>query len=134
MSSVHSPQQKKRLSYERDHYAKGAKSDKGFRKTWPRKKRKANRAFRHAADTLTRTAPQDPDTDVDFGQARFRRQFWQLQKYSVTPLAFERARSFWRRGLPVPSKMLKRLMALAARRDKRTRADARDLTEANYGA
>ena len=122
------------MSYERDHYAKGAKSDKGFRKTWPLKKHKANRAFRHAADILMRKSLRDSPAEVDFGQARFRRQFWQLQKYSVTPLAFERARSFWRRGLPIPPKVLKRLMQVAARRDKRTRADARDLNVANHDA
>jgi hypothetical protein len=129
MSSVHHPKEKKRLSYERDHYAKGAKSDKGFRKTWPRKKHKASRAFRHAAEILTRTSLLDPAPEVDIGQARFRRQFWQLQKYSVTPLAFERARGFWRRGLPLPSTLLKQLTKIANRRNRRTKADVRNLNE-----
>ena len=128
MSSVQNPKEKKRLSYERDHYAKGAKSDKGFRKTWPRKKRKASRALRHAAATLTRRAPLDVETD--FGKTRFRRQFWQLQKYPLSPLAFETARGYWRRGVPIPPQVLKRLMSVAARRDKRTRAYAQHLTEA----
>ena len=130
MSSVRHPNEKKRLSYERDHYAKGAKSDKGFRKTWPRKKRKANRAFRHAAKILTHTSRLDATPEVDLGRARFRRQFWQLQKYSVTPLAFERARGFWRRGLPVPSKLLKQLMTIAGHRNKEMKADVRSLDEA----
>lgn len=128
MSSIQNPQEKKRLSYERDHYAKGAKSDKGFRNTWPKKKRKANRAIRHATATLTRKASLN--TEVDFGKTRFRRQFWQLQKYPLSPLAFETARGFWRRGVPIPPQVLKRLMSVAARRDKRTRTYAQDLAEA----
>jgi len=36
VSSVHTPREKKRLAYERDHYAKG-KYDKAFRKGWYRK-------------------------------------------------------------------------------------------------
>ena len=134
MSSVHDSKEKKRLSYERDHYAKGAKSDKGFRKTWPRKKRKANRALRHAAEILTRKATHDSGADVDLGRARFRRQFWQLQKYAPNPLVFERAWKFWRRGVPIPTKVLKQLMKLAARKDRRTQADARSLKEANCEA
>jgi hypothetical protein len=63
MSSVRTPQEKKRPAYQRDHYAKG-KHDKGFRRVWPLKKRKASRAFRHAADTMTKTALLASESDV----------------------------------------------------------------------
>src|SRR2546426_894073 len=63
MSSVHWPQEKKRLAYERDHYAKG-KYDKAFRKGWPTKKRKASRSFRHTADVFTKVAALDGESDA----------------------------------------------------------------------
>jgi hypothetical protein len=106
---------------------RGAKSDKGFRKTWPHKKRKASRALRHATEILTRASSRDPAAGVEFGRARFRRQFWQLQKYSVDPLAFETARKFWRRGVLIPAKVLKHLIKIAAQRNKRTRVYVRDI-------
>ena len=81
MSSVHTPQEKKRLAYERDHYAKG-KHDKGFRKTWPTKKRKASRSFRHAADARTRVAISAPDAEADISAIKRR----PLQKWRVSPL------------------------------------------------
>jgi hypothetical protein len=63
MSSVHRPQEKKRLAYLREHYAKG-KHDKAFRKGWPTKKRKAIRSFRHAADGMTKAAALDEGSDA----------------------------------------------------------------------
>src|SRR5215472_1919184 len=61
MSSVRNPQEKKRMAYDRDHYAK-SKHDKS-RNRWRTKKHKARRSFRHAADSLTRTAVFDGDSD-----------------------------------------------------------------------
>jgi hypothetical protein len=66
MSSVQTPQEKKRLAYERDHYAKG-KSEKAFRKGWPTKKRKANHSFRRAANVLATAATLDEEADVRIG-------------------------------------------------------------------
>jgi len=71
MSAVHTPQQKKRLAYERDHYAKG-KYDKAFHKGWPTKKRKASRSFRHAADALTKAASLDVESDAKITTIRQR--------------------------------------------------------------
>jgi hypothetical protein len=48
MSSIHSPQEKKRKAYDCDHRSPG-KYDKQFRKSWPRKKRLVNRSDRRIA-------------------------------------------------------------------------------------
>ena len=68
MSSVRSPQEKKRLAYERDHYAK-SKYDKA-RNAWRTKKNKARRAYRHSVDSLTRTAALDGETDSKISAVR----------------------------------------------------------------
>ncbi|SRR5689334_18915157 len=81
MSSVHSPQEKKKLSYERDHRAKG-KHDKGFRKKWPLKKRKAVRSFRHAVDSLTKAALLDGEADSKISAVEPKR----LQKWGAPSL------------------------------------------------
>jgi hypothetical protein len=61
MSKTKSPQQKKKLAYERDHYAK-SKHDKA-RKAWRTKKHKARRSYRHAAGSLARAAAFDGESD-----------------------------------------------------------------------
>jgi hypothetical protein len=45
MSSTTSPQEKKRYALDRDH-VKGAEYPHAFRKSWPRKRARINRAFR----------------------------------------------------------------------------------------
>ena len=111
MSSVHNPVEKKHLSYERDHYAKG-KSDKGSRQSWPGKKRKANRAFRHASDVITRTAVQRSEPEADFGFIKKTK----LQKWTVPKLR-ER----------VLAKLGKRLRSAGAKQGrKRTRNPTTD--------
>lgn len=55
MSSVHHPQEKKRLAYSRDHYNRNGESNKAWRKTKPLKKAKAQRAFRKKANDLLAT-------------------------------------------------------------------------------
>src|SRR5215212_8315878 len=62
MSSVRTPQEKKRLAYERDHYAK-SKYDKA-RKGWRIKKHEARRSYRRAADSLTKAAALDGESDA----------------------------------------------------------------------
>ncbi|MBK8479214.1 MAG: hypothetical protein IPL39_23920 [Opitutaceae bacterium] len=54
MSSTHTPQEKKRLSYSRDHYNRNGENNKSWRKAKPLKKRKAVRAFRKASNDLTK--------------------------------------------------------------------------------
>lgn len=46
MSAVKTPQEKKRLSYKKDHVVNDGENDKSFRKKWPRKKARINRAHR----------------------------------------------------------------------------------------
>jgi len=81
MSTVHTPQAKKQLSYDRDHRVRG-KNDKAFRRKWPLKKRKASRSFRHAAESLTRTAAANPKADIDLRLIKKP----QLTKWGVTSL------------------------------------------------
>lgn len=59
MSSVKNPTEKKRLAYERDHYNRNGQSNKAWRKIKPVKKAKARRAFRKAANDLTRVCATD---------------------------------------------------------------------------
>src|SRR5687768_17298379 len=54
MSSVHNPQEKKRLSYARDHYNRNGESNKAWRKAKPVKKRRARKGFRKSLNDLTR--------------------------------------------------------------------------------
>lgn len=43
------PQEKKKLAYEKDHYVSGSESRHAFRKNWPKKKAKLNQKHRHRA-------------------------------------------------------------------------------------
>ena len=104
MSSVHTPQEKKRLFYKRDHYPKG-KHDKGFRRVWPTKKRKTSRSFRHAADTLTRIAVLDASADADIRLIQQRR----VGKWRVSKPGERVARKFDRRVRKVGAKRQRRL-------------------------
>jgi hypothetical protein len=80
MSSIQSPPEKKKIAYEKDHYAKG-ESDKA-RKSWPNKKRKSSRRFRHAAQTLTQAAAMDGESDEKISAIKQR----QLLKWGVSSL------------------------------------------------
>ena len=71
MSSVRTPQEKKRLAYERDHYAK-SKYDKA-RSGWRTKKHKARRSYRHAADSLAKAAAFDGESDAKISAVQQRR-------------------------------------------------------------
>jgi len=62
MSSIHTPQEKKRLAYQRDHYNRNGESNKAWRKAKPRKKAKARRAFRKASNDLLRVSGDQPET------------------------------------------------------------------------
>jgi hypothetical protein len=82
MSSVHAAPEKKRLSYERDHRVRGGENDKAFRRKWPIKKSRANRSFRRAAGTMTRSAVTHQHEEVDFGIIKNR----PLTKWGVATL------------------------------------------------
>lgn len=59
MSSVQNPEDKKRLSYERDHYNRNGENNKSWRKVKPLKKRKAVRRFRKASNDLLKMTGSD---------------------------------------------------------------------------
>jgi len=103
MSTIHTPQEKKRLAYERDHYAKG-KYDKAFRKSWPTKKRKASRSFRHAADALTKAASLDAESDAKISAIKQR----PLGKWAVPSLRESVAGKLTRRVRSVGAKKRRR--------------------------
>jgi hypothetical protein len=113
MSAFHTPQQKKQLAYERDHYAKG-KYDKAFRKGWPTKKRKASRSFRHAADALTKAASLDAESDA------------KITAISQRPLGKWRVPSLRER---VANKLARRVRSIGAKKARR-RSHERRLTNA----
>lgn len=52
MSTIRNPKEKKRLSYERDHYNRNGENNKSWRKAKPLKKRKAVKAFRKSSNDL----------------------------------------------------------------------------------
>jgi len=63
MSKIKSAPEKKRLSYERDHYNRSIWNNKTWRKTKQVKKVNARRVFRKAAnDTVRALTVDDPDT------------------------------------------------------------------------
>jgi hypothetical protein len=83
MSSIRNPQTKKAMSYVRDHRVRGGENDKAFRQKWPVKKRKASRAWRHAADGLLRRAMTEAEPDADTRLIERRH----LAKWGVVSLA-----------------------------------------------
>ncbi len=70
MSSIRNPQQKKRLAYDRDHYAK-SEYDKA-RNAWRIKKLKARQSYRRAVDSLARAAALDGESDSKISAIRQR--------------------------------------------------------------
>jgi hypothetical protein len=103
------PQDKKRLAYARDHYAKG-KYDKAFRKAWPTKKHKSSRSFRHGADTLTRAAALDGESDAEISAIKQK----PLAKWPVPKL-----------GEIVPGKLAKRAGRVGAKKARRVAMERR---------
>src|SRR4051794_17427810 len=91
MSSIHTPQEKKRLAYERDHYAK-SKYDKA-RTGWRIKKHKARRSFRHATDALTKAAAFAGESDAKIPMLTQQR----VRRWGVPSLREEVARKLARR-------------------------------------
>ena len=61
MSSIRTPQEKKRLAYERDHYNRNGESNKAWRKAKPVKKARARRGFRKAANDLLHVCADQPE-------------------------------------------------------------------------
>jgi hypothetical protein len=112
MSAIHTPQEKKRLAYERDHYAK-SKYDKA-RNALRTKKHKARRSYRHAADSLARSAALDGKSDAKISAIQQR----PVRRWGVPSLR-ER----------VASKLSRRVRNIGAKKARR-RAHERRLTNA----
>ena len=70
MSKITSPQQKKDMAYERDHYAK-SEYDKA-RNGWRIKKHKARRSYRHAADWSQLDQTLRPGKTIEASPERIR--------------------------------------------------------------
>jgi hypothetical protein len=67
------PQQKKKLEYTKDHYVI-AEYPHSFRRTWPKKKQRANQAYRHHVRQALGAADQDKVSGV--AQRPYRRPKW----------------------------------------------------------
>lgn len=65
MKTRKTPQQKKQLRYTRDHVNIPYNSDKGTRKSWPRKEAHIARAFRRKVAQTLRSATPDSADDLD---------------------------------------------------------------------
>jgi hypothetical protein len=104
MSSIRTPQEKKRLAYERDHYAK-SEYDKA-RNGWRIKKHKARRSYRHAADSLAKAAALDGESDAKIPAVQQR----QVRRWGVPSLR-ER----------VASKIARRVRSVGAKKARRRR-------------
>lgn len=90
------PQEKKRLSYTRDHLNIPYNSDKGSRKSWPRKEARAARAERRkVAQTLHSPAPDSPQ-DLDTAVRSIARK--EVRKSGAIPLAMAVARDIQARA------------------------------------
>jgi hypothetical protein len=109
MSSVSTPQKKKQLAYERDHYAK-SKRDKA-RKAWRTSKHKTRRSYRHAADSLTRAAAFDGESDAKISTVRQR----SVRRWPVPPLRELVAHKLDKRVRGVGAKKWRALRAAADR-------------------
>jgi len=89
-----SPQEKKRLAYERDHYVSGGESRHAFRRNWPKKKAMLNQKHRHrAAQALHKLEKlgdfksiEDSTIEITANQLRKAHPREKLQKWGVMSL------------------------------------------------
>jgi hypothetical protein len=119
-----SPQEKKRLSYERDRRNDYGENDKSSRKNIPRSKRAPHRANRRLASTLLQAAVGVPDPDLeDAAEQRLlgkRPKSW--RKWRDAPLAAILAYQLRRRvrlGIADAESTDRRLRRIAARTGRR---------------
>ncbi|HEX9726250.1 MAG TPA: hypothetical protein VGC53_18380 [Vicinamibacteria bacterium] len=68
-----SPQEKKRLAYDRDHVSLGWHSASSFRKGWRKKEAAAEQAHRRAWSVATQGMAQSKDPDFVYPEGRIRR-------------------------------------------------------------
>jgi len=64
MTKERDPKRKKDLDYERQHFSPG-KSDKAFRRQWPKTKKSAERAARHAVSRTLATTSIDTTDQIE---------------------------------------------------------------------
>ncbi len=127
MSSVRTPQEKKKIAYERDHYSRG-KHNKGWRRKKPLKKAKARRAFRRNSKDLLRITAAEPDTapqNVQRKQGSIRQK--QIQDWGASHLKEIVATRRIRNGLNQDAKKIRRLRTVTTSH-KPSPAMARTLT------
>ena len=84
MKTTKTPQQKKHLSYARDHVVEGCNTDKGTRKSWPRKETRIERKFRRKVAQTARAVGTDTADDIDSAVRSVTRQI--AKKWGATPL------------------------------------------------
>ncbi|MBB5036524.1 hypothetical protein [Prosthecobacter dejongeii] len=65
MSSIRNPQEKKRLSYNRDHYNRNGENNKSWRKKKPLKKRSSRKSFRKTSNDLVKVVADGNDAPVN---------------------------------------------------------------------
>ncbi len=61
MKKARTPQEKKQLSYQKDHRDSYGESNKGSRKTVPRKKQNANQKYRHNVNQLVKISAENAE-------------------------------------------------------------------------
>jgi hypothetical protein len=79
------PQQKKELEYDKDHYVI-AEYPHGFRKSWPKKKRFSNQAFRHKVAQALSHLQRPTDAEEVESEARGIARKRLRHKWGVVPL------------------------------------------------
>jgi hypothetical protein len=84
MKATKTPQQKKKLSLARDHVVEGCNTDKGTRKSWPRKEARIAREFRRKVSQTIRTKSADGTDDLDSAVRSITRQ--KAKKWGATSL------------------------------------------------
>lgn len=85
MKKRRSPQEKKNLSYKKDHVIISGENNKSFRKGWPRKKARTNRTFRHKVAQALNPSQSDfesPTRQLDYSSIKRE----PIKKWGVTPL------------------------------------------------
>ncbi|MGV3755297.1 MAG: hypothetical protein ACO1QS_07940 [Verrucomicrobiota bacterium] len=127
MSSIRTPQEKKKIAYERDHYSRG-KHHKSWRKKKPLKKAKARRAFRRNSKDFLRITAAEPDTapqNVQRKEGSIRQE--KIQDWGVSHLKEFVATRRVRNGLNQGAKKARRLRTITTSQ-KPSPAMARTLT------
>jgi hypothetical protein len=120
VGSFKSPQEKKRLSYERDRRNAYGENDKSSRRNIPRSKRAPNRANRRLAAAILASALGEPDADAEEAaeQRLLTKRPKSWRKWADAPLATVVAYQLRRRarlGVADPARTAEKLRRITAR-------------------